>query len=343
MPKISIIIPVYNTAKYLKECMDSVLAQTMTDIEIILVDDGSTDGVSPAICDDYVKKDERVKVIHKENGGLQSAWICGVNNAEASYVGFIDSDDWVDTDMCEKLYEHVDSSFADCEIISGNYIVEKAGERRKETQGLEPGVYMGKELDAVRENLLGNEVRPVTMSRCMKLISRKLMLDNIKYCNRKIKMSEDVNITLPCLCDCKRLVILEKSYFYHYRLVADSMAHGYDAKLLYNLDLTDVTFRGILKDKGISTGDRQLDKEYVMILFLVLKNELRCQDGDTVSRVRDIFLRKDIKEKIDKTEISVSSNANKLLYFCMKNPNPLVISFTKGVLGAFDRRTNRVK
>ena len=118
MPKISIIIPVYNTAKYLKECMDSVLAQTMTDIEIILVDDGSTDGTSPKMCDDYAGADERVVVIHKENGGLMSAWIEGLKNAKADYVNFLDSDDWVDTDMCEKLYEHTDSSCADCEIIS---------------------------------------------------------------------------------------------------------------------------------------------------------------------------------------------------------------------------------
>ena len=121
------------------------------------------------------------------------------------------------------------------------------------------------------------------------------------------------------------------------------MIHGYDPKLLSNLELTDSIDRGILKDKGISTGDKQLDKEYVMILFLVLKNELRCPDGDAVKRVRDIFLRNDIKEKVKGTEINVSSKANKLLYFCMKNPNPLVISFTKGVLGAFDRRTNKVK
>ena len=357
MPKVSIIIPVYNTAKYMKDCMDSVLKQTMTDIEIILVDDGSTDGVSPALCDDYASKDPRVVVIHKENGGLTSAWIAGTKAARADYVSYIDSDDWVDTDMMEKLYRETSrylseqdgdaakgvsaEDFADSEIISSNYIVEKAGERRKETQGLKPGVYLGKELDAVRENLLGNEVRPVTMSRCMKLISKKLILDNIKYCNQKIKMSEDVNITLPSLCDCKRLVIMEGSYFYHYRLVAESMAHGYDSKLLSNFDLTDVTFREILKDKGVSNADEQLNREYVMILFLVLKNELRCPDGGTVKRIRDIFLRKDIKDKIDGTEIAVSSKANRLLYFCMKHPSPAVISFTKAVISAFDRRTNR--
>ena len=340
MAKVSIIIPVYNTAKYLDECMESVTKQTMKDIEIILVDDGSTDGISPSMCDEYAKKDDRVIVVHKENGGLMSAWIEGTKHATSDYLMFLDSDDWIDLVMCEELYRLTDSSFADSEIISGNYIVEKAGERRKETQGLTPGVYKGDELDKVRQKLLGEEVRPVTMSRCMKLISRKLLLENIKYCNTKIKMSEDVNIMLPCLCDCKRLVITKDSYFYHYRLVAASIAHGYDPHLLDNLELTDSTYRGILKEKGISNGNKQLDREYVMILFLVLKNELRCEKNDTVKRIRNIFLNPEIKEKISNAAITVSSSSNRLLYFCMKHPSAPVIGITKLILSAYDKKTN---
>lgn len=340
MSKISYIIPVYNTAKYLPECVESVLGQTFEDLEILLVDDGSTDGVSPALCDEYAQKDSRVRVIHKENGGLMSAWIEGSKQATSDYLCYLDSDDWVDTDMAEKLYNYTDSSFSNCEIISSNYIVEKAGERRKETQALKPGTYMEKELDSIRDNLLGNEVRPVTMSRCMKLISKKLILDNIKYCNEKIRMSEDVNITLPCLCDCKRLVIVEEGYFYHYRLVKGSIVHAYDPRLLENLDLTDKTFRGILEAKGISSGKLQLDKEYIMILLLVLKNELRCPEGGTVRRVKEIFLRKDIRKKVTTTPVVITSKANKLLYSCIKNPNPVLITFAKLVINAYDKKTN---
>lgn len=353
--KVSIIIPVYNTAKYLDECMNSVLGQTMADIEIILVDDGSTDNVSPAMCDGFAEADDRVRVIHKENGGLMSAWIRGTNEATAPYVCYVDSDDWVDTDIVEKLYkettigrialasDQVSSDSSDSgisEIISSNYIVEKAGERRKEAQALTPGEYTGAELDKVRLNLLGNEIRPVTMSRCMKLISRQLVLDNIKYCNEKIRMGEDVNIMLPCLCDCDRLFIVEGGYFYHYRLVGDSMVHGYDKNLLNNLDLTDKTYREILKDKGISNGEKQLDREYVIMLFIVLKNELRCPDNDTVKRVKQVFYRSDIRDKVMNTDIAVSSKANRLLYYCMKHPNPVVIGITKAVLNAYDRKTN---
>ena len=197
MAKISIIIPVYNTAEYMNQCIESVLAQTMTDIEIMLVDDGSTDGISGKKCDEFAAKDSRIKVIHKENGGLQSAWIAGTVEATSDYVSFVDSDDWIDADMMEGLYALTSAAleeakqvsegstsdvvyqnpFIDSEIVAGNYIVEKTGERRKETQSLEPGVYTGAELDKIRRRLLGEEVRPVTMSRCMKLISRKLVLE----------------------------------------------------------------------------------------------------------------------------------------------------------------------
>ncbi len=340
MSKISFIIPVYNTAKYLDECMKSVLGQTMHDIEIILVDDGSTDGISPQMCDDYSQKDSRVVVHHKENGGLMSAWIAGSKIATSDYLCFVDSDDWIDLNMAEELFALTDSSFKNSEIISSNYIVEKAGERRKETQALKPGVYMGNELKDLQSHLLGNEVRPVTMSRCMKLISKELLLSNIKYCNTAITMSEDVNITLPCLIDCNRLVIAKDSYFYHYRMVGDSMAHAYTPKLLANLELTDRVFREILADKNVSGYEQQMDREFIMILLVILKNALRCPDNDTLKRVKAIFLRPDIRKKVTSTSVDITSKANKLLYFCIRHPNWITVAINKSIISAYDKRTN---
>ena len=339
-PKISVIIPVYNTAKYMDECLESVLTQTFKEFEVILVDDGSTDGLSPAKCDEYAAKDNRIIAVHKPNGGLISAWTEGVKRACADYLCFLDSDDWVDTDMLEKLYALTDPSFSDSEIISGNYIVEKNNERRKETQGLTPGVYTGDSLDKIKENILGNEIRPITMSRCMKLTSRKLLLDNIKYCDTSIVMAEDVNIMLPTVCDAKRLVIAKDSYFYHYRLVGDSMAHGYNKKLLSNLELNDKTFRAILRDKKISTSETQMDREFVIMLFVVMKSELRYQAPNVTSRVRSIFLRDDIRKKIMSTHVDISSKANKLLYFCMKHPVFPVVWATRFILLSYDKKTN---
>ena len=100
---ISIIVPVYNVEEYLPACLDSIINQTYTEIEIILVDDGSTDS-SGEICDRYAKIDERVKVIHKSNGGLSDSRNVGIQVAKGEYIGFVDSDDYVEFDMYETLF-----------------------------------------------------------------------------------------------------------------------------------------------------------------------------------------------------------------------------------------------
>ena len=119
MAKVSVIVPVYNVEKYLKQCLDSIVDQTLEDLEIVLVDDGSVDS-SGTICDEYAKKDTRIRVIHKENGGLSDARNAGLKYVTSPYVGFIDSDDYIDLDfycgllkqmeaisnsVCNKLFE----------------------------------------------------------------------------------------------------------------------------------------------------------------------------------------------------------------------------------------------
>ena len=107
MPKISVIVPVYNTEKYLRRCVDSILAQTFTDFELLLIDDGSSDS-SGAICDEYAQKDPRVRVFHKENGGVSSARNLGLDNARGEWITFVDSDDWIEIHSLSILGENND-------------------------------------------------------------------------------------------------------------------------------------------------------------------------------------------------------------------------------------------
>jgi len=119
-PKISIIVPVYKVEKYIHKCVDSILNQTFKEFELILVDDGSPDNCGN-ICDEYVNKDERVKVIHKENGGLSSARNAGIDIAKGEYIGFVDSDDYIEPDMYEILYKV--SKENKCDIVSCSSII----------------------------------------------------------------------------------------------------------------------------------------------------------------------------------------------------------------------------
>lgn len=124
LPLISIIVPVYNVKDYITKCLDSICGQTYKNLEIIVVDDGSTDG-SGDICDAYALKDDRIKVYHRNNGGLSVARNQGLDIATGEYIGFVDSDDWIDCDMYEFLYEQLTAKGADISICS--HYVEKPG------------------------------------------------------------------------------------------------------------------------------------------------------------------------------------------------------------------------
>lgn len=101
-PKVSVIVPVYNVEKYIRRCVDSILSQTFTDFELLLVDDGSKDK-SAVICDGYVTDDHRIRVLHKENGGVSSARNLGIEEAKGEWISFVDADDWIDSDYLENL------------------------------------------------------------------------------------------------------------------------------------------------------------------------------------------------------------------------------------------------
>jgi glycosyltransferase involved in cell wall biosynthesis len=145
-PTISVIVPVYNVEKYLDECIQSIVSQTFKDIEIILVNDGSTDS-SGLICDQWMQKDERIKVIHKKNGGLSSARNAGIDAAQGKYIIFVDSDDyWIGTDSLAHLYDTAEKFDAD--VVRGEYIVENEKGERINTIAKNKSVYSNKLLDS---------------------------------------------------------------------------------------------------------------------------------------------------------------------------------------------------
>jgi len=131
--RISVIVPVYNVEKYLARCIDSILAQTFADFECILIDDGSSDN-SPAICDEYAKKDDRIKVIHKENGGVSSARNTGLDVAQGEWITFIDSDDWVENNILDLLLNNAVKNNCDMSVCGLRSLDENEKELSKSKQ-----------------------------------------------------------------------------------------------------------------------------------------------------------------------------------------------------------------
>ena len=318
-PTVSIIVPVYNAEVYLEQCVESIIGQTYQNIEVILVDDGSTDR-SGTICDSYAEQDNRVKVIHQENQGLVNTWIRGTRESNGDYLCYVDSDDWIETDMIEVLLSQTTGNPKEmiCSNISCDFPDRQVVEKNK----LAPGVYEGEILKQIQyERLLGNDERTIIFSRCTKLIARSLIEENIKYSDPTLKMGEDLNITLPAMLDSKRIVILDRT-FYHYRQYISSMVHAYNEKLYGEVrQLTDV-IRTILIEKQVPAAEVMAAKEYVILMILVVKNELRGNPG-YAETLQKLFTEKENRRILKSTPVQVREMAKRLIYFGMKHPNKL--------------------
>lgn len=326
--KISMIIPVYNAEQYLKKCVDSVRAQTYGNLEIMLVDDGSTDS-SGELCDAYAEKDERIRVVHKENGGLVSAWKAGVKECSGEYVSFLDSDDWINPEMLSEMSAYLTGN--DREMVISDYIIERDdGSQEYVWQKLAPGEYGRKEIEEkIFPCLLGQEERYITISRCMKLISKRLISENGNYTDPAIIVGEDTTIMLPVLLDCQRIVAMDHKAYYHYLYVKESMVHKYNEKLTENIRKLIQTTDRILKDKF--TGDKleeqkkHLDQESMLWYFLVLKNEARGNPSGYRRNILKLCRSEEIRDLVKRTEITVNQPANKLLYLVMKHPGEVTV------------------
>lgn len=326
--RISIIVTVYNTKKYLKKCVDTLTGQTYRHLEILLVDDGSKDG-SGAFCDELAKTDGRIRVIHKENGGLVSAWKCGVKESIGEYLCFVDSDDWIDLTMLEEMAVCLTGNSR--EIIASDYVIEReAGSRQYVWQKLPPGDYSREAIEkTVIPNLLGQENRYVTISRCMKLISRRLIEENCKYSDPIIRTGEDTTVMLPSLIDCERLVIMDHKAYYHYLYVESSMIHHYDKGLYENLLLLRRITQMIVRDKFEGEKQEEMlkkaDQEHILMLLLALKNEARGNPGGYKKNIKSIGRDKEVKRLCLSTRVEIKEKANRLLYLTLRHPNEIMV------------------
>ena len=202
-PKVSVIVPVYKAEKYLRKCVDSILAQTFKDFEVLLVDDGSPDG-SGAICDEYAKKDPRVRVFHKENGGVSSARQCGLDNARGEYTIHADPDDWVEPEMLEELYAKAKAEDADM-VICDYYVNDRRGQRyvRQQPSALD------------HETVLRELFQQLHGSCCNKLVRRACYREyNVSF-PLDISFCEDLFVNVSLLLYRMKVAYCSEA-FYHY-------------------------------------------------------------------------------------------------------------------------------
>lgn len=334
--KISVIVPVYNAGEYLEQSIDSILLQTYHNIELLLIDDESTDG-SGEICDRYADEDERVRVIHQKNAGCSAASLTGLHAMTGEYCMFVDSDDYVDTKMLREMARHLIGKKG--EIICCNHILEKTNQPQAVICPAKPGIYEGAKLQKeVKEKFLGAEERMFPISRCMKLYEKSVFEGNEKYCDTAIYMGEDFNLVYPALLDCTRLVIMEDALFYHYRYVEDSMVHRYNPNILDSVERVRDFCIKVARDKGIIGYAEAADREYCYMLLLVMKNELRNPDKNYMRKIQDIFTKPEVRERMGKTPVSINNRANALLYLGMQYPNKMLLWILRMIMRSHDRK-----
>lgn len=208
MELISVIIPVYNLDKYLKNCLDSVINQTYQNLEIILVNDGSND-CSGAICDEYAKKDSRIRVIHKENGGVSSARNAGLDIAKGEYIGFVDGDDIIDDNLFEVLYETAKNFNSD---ITACGIVQHRMDGTVQT--LSDDSLKNYEKSVIIKGFFDDNLIKETMYGPVNKIIKRKVVDSIRF-KENLTIAEDLLFLFNCI-EKSDTVVLNNKPLYHY-------------------------------------------------------------------------------------------------------------------------------
>ena len=257
--KISVIIPIYNVEKYLKRCLDSVINQTYKNLEIILVDDGSTDS-SGRICDEYAAKDKRIVIIHKENGGISDARNKGLDICTGEYISFIDSDDWIDINYFNILLMYLVNSNSDiscCDYLrTGKYITYFAYNKEIEIQmfnkhdGLE--FYLEKDI----------------VSAWAKLYKKEIFRE-LKFPVGKI--NEDISTIFIAFSKAIKIVYVNQKLYFYYKNIESITKSKFTSK---NLDLVKayeeiVTLSKKYSENIQSLADFRLKKAYFSLLGII--------------------------------------------------------------------------
>lgn len=322
---ITIVLPIYNVEKYLNRCIESIVTQTYSNLEIILIDDGSIDN-SPVICDDWVNKDDRIRVIHKQNEGAGIARNTGLQNASGEYICFFDSDDYIEKNTIEKLYNEITKNNAQV-VICGFSKVDNNGNVFKEIiPPKDKLLYSNDEIlneflpDLIAPEIAGNN--RFYMSLWLFMYSMKTIKDiDWKFVSERDIFSEDVYSLLELFAHIKTVAVLPEALYYYCNNNA-SLSKSYIPdryKKIKNFYLETVKLSEHLNysQKIIS----RLSKPYLGYVLAALKQEVVCD--------RKFFeIRKTIKEIIDDTVLQTVLKkhkrdkvnlAKKVIYFAIRN------------------------
>lgn len=295
MPKVSIIVPVYNAEQYLDRCIESILSQTFSDFELILVDDGSYDNC-PAICDNYAAQDKRVKVIHKNNGGVSTARNQGIEIAAGDYLMFIDSDDYVDANMLEIMLNSADD-FPDYIVTGLCMETYEQGELVRRDQYKMP---LKKYSVRTLFEALNNEYALICIcSPCCKLFKKKIIeVNNIRFCEQ-MSLGEDTYFNLDYFEHCNLIISINREFYHYVRDNKDSLFSKYHSNsLLVHEKVYDKMRNLIYKKECSEICKRDFEEMYFNMLVSCIIQDFKNADKTSIK-----FRKSNIKKVITNEHI----------------------------------------
>lgn len=247
MSLVSIIVPIYNVENYIEQCVESILVQSHKEFELILVDDGSTDG-SSVLCDEYAEKDSRIKVRHKKNGGATAARKEGVKISKGQYICFVDGDDWIEPDMIERLYISITEEHVDIAMCG----------RFEDTGGIQRRVYQGIPEGRYDEQELREQVFPYMIVNGAffewglfpglwdKMFRRECIEGYLYRVDNRITIGDDAACVYPCILNADSIYVLHEC-LYHYRQSTASMVKRNSDPALER-EHFDILYRSVLAE-----------------------------------------------------------------------------------------------
>lgn len=318
----SVIVSIYKVEKFLRQCIDSILNQTYGDFELILIDDGSPD-FCPMICDEYAALDNRIRVIHKKNGGLISTRKIGVSEARGQYICFVDGDDFIRFDMLETFAMVLKDKKVD--IICSEFVsyTNDSEQIKRSTQQIPYGVYDKTMLEnSVYQRMISSRpfysfyVMPSVCTKCFKCEIAKRIYKNIP---ENISIGEDAAATYPALMYANSIAVIDY-YGYYYRQNQASMTHTYDRRLFEKVKNLLEYLKAIASELECDL-EKQLDEYAVYLLMLAKNNELVYNCDDTYRDKRKnmlMYLQENIFEEAIK-HANVDGIKNVFLLWCFKH------------------------
>lgn len=312
----SVIVPVYKVEEYLPACIESVLSQTFSDFELILVDDGSPDRCGE-ICDNFSKTDNRIKVVHKQNGGLASARKSGIQVASGEYVFNLDSDDLIEKDTLEYAYNKITDT--NCEIVTFSYRWVEDGKTVNITNdGIDEGLYERPDIEKYiyPRILMDKNMKHISYYLSGKAVKRELLTPHQLNVSDKISLGEDLCCVISCFLNANSVYISKKNA-YLYTVRHNSISKAFNSK---QINLVENIINEIVKNdtKKIADFNNQICRYSCFMCFAILASAAEGNYFRSIGAIKKNINNSLHSEKIKCAEFENISLKSKISIFLMK-------------------------